>query len=302
MTENQTPPKREASLNKWISQSGERLARFFVRQFTPPTSPCQIIFDIAFGILLPLVILIIDPVILKTGWPWQTIGTSLTLFGRVRVFIYSLIGLGFAALLLSFLIKDHFPKARAGLVGIFALGANLSFWTGFFLLILTTPLAAMLIVEFSEIDSHLSQSDLEILLGILAAFFSGLAMLPISFVYIRNSLRAFIQSIHALKWYQILLSILIGVVILLALPAGFQAGSELYVTYMMSRLISDRESKDIVAIRAMQAAVWCQAYCYEDLAQAYMDADSDAEKERLSALYQAITGQDLHSDLWKSMD
>jgi hypothetical protein len=302
MTEISTAAKRERPLYDWISRSGEKLVRFFVRQFTPPPGPGQIIFDIVFGILLPLTILIIDPILLKTGWPWQTTGTELVLLDRIRVLLYSLIGTGFAALLFSIVIGNRAPKISAGLVGIFALGANLSFWVGFFLLTLTTPMMAVFIIEIGEIDSSISQSDLEILLIILAAFFSGLAMIPITFVYARNSLRAFIQSIHALKWHQILLALLIGGMILLALPAGLQFGSGWLVNRMIARLIADTEGQDNAAIQIMQAAVWCRDYCYEDLARAYMDADSAEEKERLSAIYQAITGENLKSDLWIIQD
>ncbi len=279
-------------INGWI----EKITGFVLRQFILPYRPKQIVFDVVVGILLPLFILIIDPIVFKTGWMLDDSWWYGAILGRIRVFAYTLIGVGFISLLLSLFMQEKLPlPIKAAFFGFFVLGANIALAIGFFLLLMTVPMVMAILFSIRDLVTP-SPEDHAIFYVILAAFFSGLTMIPIAFVYARNSLRAIILALRDLKWHQLFLSMLIGVILILLIPTLAQLGTEVYVDVLMARLISGTGEIDMQAVQAMKLAFWCERWCYRDFFDAYQTAEKPEDRARLTEVYFRLTGGDLSED------
>jgi hypothetical protein len=274
----------------------EKITLFVLRQFVLPYMPKQIVFDVVVGILLPLFILIIDPIVFKVGWMLDDSWWYGAILGRMRVFAYTLIGAGFITLLFSLFMQEKLPPfIKAAFFGFFVLGANIALAIGFFLLLMTAPMIMAMLFSIRDLVT-LSPEDDAIFYVILAAFFSGLSMLPTAFVYARNSLRAIILALRDLKWYQLFLSMLIGVMVILLIPTLVQVGTEVYVNIMVEQLISGTDKINMQAVQAMKLAFWCERWCYRDLFDAYQAAEKPEDRARLLEVYYRLTGGDLSED------
>jgi hypothetical protein len=291
--------------NQRVAHFGEKGIRLFVRQFTPPHTRLQRVFDAAFGLLLPIAVLLMDPAVFKSGIPFfpELYNFGPSLLGEVRVFAYVLIGLGLLAMAWFLFIGEFPPAINSFFMGIFLIGAGVAFFLGFFLLITTTPAILAVLLDMAHFDpSSLDPDDLALVYLLGAAFLTGAAMIPICFVFFRNCLKALIGIIGRLKWYQALIAILLAGFVLFSLPIAAQVMADVFVDQMISRLIENKESIDRFAVQGLQMAFWCDRSCYGRLATAYRNAEDVTEKERLGKIYFLIRGHDIHDDLWKILD
>ncbi len=274
----------------------KKLTGFLIRQYTPPHTRGQKLFDGLFGVFLPTIILLIDPAMFKSGWPFFPDRPIPSLFGFIRVFCYGLIGIGYVSLLFNLFSRKEMPGVRVLLAGLFALGAHLSFLTAGFLLILMTPtllMGSLIYPKFHEARDALL---------FLACLSSGLILLCTGFVYSRNSLKGLIGGFQKVKWQAAGLLFLAGSLLIPLAPAGVQVGANVYVDFMMSRLLADTTQIDPLALRGMQLAFWCEQSCYAPLIHAYQMTSSETKHAQLEEIYWQINGISLSKGIYKVFD
>jgi hypothetical protein len=270
---------------------------FLIRQYTSPLTQRQKLFDLVFGVLLPFTVLLIDPIMFKSGWPFFPQKPLPSLFGFARVFCYGLIGMGMFGLIVSLFSGKRSPWLTTLLAGFFALGAHLSLLTAMFLLGLMTP--TLLREPLVSPQFPFKARDAWLFLACLA---SGLILLCTGFVYSRNSYKGLLQGFQKFKWHTASLLFLAGLLLIPLIPAGMQIGADVYVDIMMTRLIADTVHIDPLAIRGMQLAFWCEQSCYAPLIHAYQMTTSETKHAQLEEIYFQINGISLSEGIYKIFD
>ena len=94
---------------------------FWARQVDDNVTNKQNVFDILFGIVIPILCLVFDPIVFQGGY--------LALLGEYSIFAYSMIGLGICSLGLWMLIRDQLPfELLACLRAFYPLAASYPFF------------------------------------------------------------------------------------------------------------------------------------------------------------------------------
>jgi hypothetical protein len=163
---------------------------FWMQQFNSTITQNQVIFDVALGVIMPVLCLILDPVVFR-----NLLSIGQTMLGSIRVFGYTSIALGIIALSLWLLLRNHLSWLNAFLAGILFYGA-------FFALLL-----GVLILPFSVIG-------LLALVGVL-----GFTPFFTSFAFLRNGVRAYRQATeHSEKNWPVGMSLILGVILIIVIP------------------------------------------------------------------------------------
>ena len=139
-----------------------KVRRFFRRQFKRRVTSSQIVFDIAFGLILPLACFVFDPLVFKGG---QQMNGPMLEFARP--FAYLLAAVSMTSFVIWIICSEKLRWLNIPLSGILFTGSIVSFFVGFFIL------------PFSLLG-------LVLVVGAL-----GFTPFVTSFVYLRNGMRAF---------------------------------------------------------------------------------------------------------------
>jgi len=237
--------------------------RFWRRQFALVPTPAQNTFDSIFGVILPVLCFMADPVVLK--------GTMLTppMYGKFQLVVYviSTVEMG------AFLVWRTFPKQVCGFASIFAgvffAGAVFSGVIG--LAILPMTLFALLFM-----------------IGIL-----GFIPFLTAFVYLRTGARAFRVSLHDPRASRRLAGIALGAALAIALPNFATTQWEAIVSSSVNTLIyGDAAEADAAAHRLKRLRIIPTAY-RDRIAEAYGNEFDPVKRERLRRAYEEITGTDV---------
>ena len=175
-----------------LLESWRQFRNFWRRQFSLEVTPGQVAFDVALGIIVPILCLIFDPLVFRSHDGFMGGPGILQPFG---IFAYTSIGLGMLALSLWFLLGDHIQWASAFLAGIFLYG------------VLFACLLGILLLPMSFI-------------GLLAGIgILGFTPFLSALVFLRNGVRVYRQARQQFtsKW-TFRVHILLGVVLIIALP------------------------------------------------------------------------------------
>jgi hypothetical protein len=138
---------------------------FWRRQFSDVPTRQQTIFDVIFGIVLPIVCLYFDPIVFRNNL--DPCNTTKSFSTQYAFFVYTLIGLGILMLTLWLMARSFIRSQAAVFAGIFFTGSVLSAILGVVLL----PLSVIGIILYG--------------LGLL-----GFIPFLTSLVYLRNSIHA----------------------------------------------------------------------------------------------------------------
>lgn len=229
---------------------------FWGRQFAPQPTAGQIIFDLGFGIVLPVVCLYFDPIVFQGTLPGPLVGSH-------RVVAIVAIGLAFLSLSAWLLLG----RPAALLAGLLAGGA------------IFAALLGLVLLPFSIIG-------LFMLIGVL-----GFAPFITAFVFWRNAVRAFYRARQIGTAGRVLSLAVVGLVISCAGPWALQS----YVKQESSRAL-EMVMADDTAEAAKGFAVLKRFRIFADLdcmVLAY-DAEQDAgRRERLVEAYQELTGEEI---------
>jgi len=241
-----------------FNEAIEERAGVWRRQLGATHTARQVVFDVVFGILMPLACFYFDPGIIR--------GTGSTMLGEFSIFIYGFSGVAILTLSLWIVFGDRLRSLSPIFGGVFLAGATVSF-----------AIAVMIL--------PLTLIGLVFLIGVL-----GFVPFITGFVYLRNGLRAIGHVPQAASSTRVA-TVVISAVIALALPGLAQWTAIRMVNKSMAEMI-DQNSGPIDApvarIKRLHLVIDTDRIVRE-----YEKETATARKERLGRAYKEITGEDI---------
>jgi hypothetical protein len=239
-------------------------ASFWERQLNPTCTYYQIVFDVIFGVVMPLVCFYFDPGIIRGGtfrWYLPMLPHAILVYSLSAIAVLSLV------VWLSFASRI---KAAAGAIiaGAFVAGAVCSFTIG----IIIVPLTII---------------GLLLIIGIL-----GLVPFLTGFVYLRNAVRA-IRSANTFLGRPILAgTVAVGLLISAGLPAIGEFTIGRIVRKSMDQILTQQDPESFeAAVQWMKYFGWITDM--DTLVRAYESEPNQKHKDSLARAYKEITGQEI---------
>ena len=238
---------------------------FWERQFGEEITRAQIVFDVLFGIVLPVVCFVADPGIIRSGGTTGLIRTNLASY---RLFIYTLSAVTIPALAVWLTFGERYRQVAGAFAG------------GLF--------AAMLCSLAIGVDIiPLSVLGLVIVIGIL-----GFVPFVTAFVYLRNAIRGWRRA-RAVSPAKRLATASLALLLVVGLSAGAQVGVTQMTSEALQQAISGDPQASEAALGRLHRLRWFADS--EAVMSAYLRETDQARKEQLARAYQAITGEDIES-------
>jgi hypothetical protein len=240
---------------------------FWQRQINSEITLRQIVFDVLFGIVAPMLAIVFDPVVFRGDF---------ALLERYQMVSYAAILLGTLALAVWLLFRLQLSQWSSLFGGIFLIGALFALALG------------LVLLPFSVIG-------LQILLGLL-----GFIPFVTAYVFYRNCRRALRLAQSSVSHKRLIISLSLGALLAVAIPIIVHVAATNYVSQSVDELLHGDPTTAENAISKMKLAFWCNRLCYIDILFTYQRADS-AQQKFLAKAYKDITGQDIGSALqWMS--
>lgn len=220
----------------------------------------KLAFDVIFGILLPLLCLMLDPAGFFFNHPYQG-------------FIYLFIGLEMITLVIWLGWSQSFSNRGVAIVaGILFLGALFSLVVGLILL----PLSIIFSI---------------VLIGILGftPFFTAVA-------FYRNGRRAVIQAYKQMRFVTLTLSLVFGMT-LVTVPPGY---AQWYTAQLVSQVIQAALQGDVQsateATQKLKFIPWCFKGCLSEIVRDYYSEKQRISQQQILAnTYREIIGKDINA-------
>ncbi len=270
-----------------LDRQGERRAfqttGFFRRQFSPPTTRAQTVFDVLFGVVAPVVCFVFDPIVFRSG-EFDT-----ALFPGYQAFAYLVSGIEILFLTIWLIWGRNFQPATLMAGGILMAGAVFS------------GLIGMLLLPFTLMG---------LMLGI--GVFGFIPFLT-SLVYLRNAKSAFQSPVKAatlsgaLAVKQAATSLapfrswvgatIVGCLLVLGPPGALSFGASVFVSQAMDAVISADDQKADLAIDEIKYLQFLAPTQFDKLVFAYEQTREQAHKEQLKRRYLKLTGNDIEARL-----
>jgi hypothetical protein len=239
--------------------------RFWRRQFDDSTTRAQLRFDVIFGLVLPVLCFVFDPVVFRGG----IVGGD-GLYHRVRLFAYAASALEIATLACWLFLVRGFPAWSRPAGGVLAAGALFSFALGLAIL----PLS---------------------LIGLVFAGVGALGFIPFitAVVYLRNARRALRLNRTSIPVRGgAAVSFAFGLAFALGMPAVSQRGATRVVRRASEEVLAGGELSP-QRQRVVRALTFLSGETFEDLVYQY-SWESDAERRfRLEEAYWEVTGEEI---------
>jgi hypothetical protein len=253
--------------NLSINDRSHRRARFWKQQFNDsPTQP-QTIFDIIFGVAMPVLCFLLDPGIIGKG----LLSPGSFLFRPIypyNFFVYALSAMAILSLAAWLFAGRRLGKWSSFFVGVFLPGAMLSFAIGCFIF----PLTLMGLVA---------------LIGLL-----GLTPFFTAFVYLRNGVRAMRASRASSRRSQIIATALLGAVVI----AGISTAGQIVISKMTAESIDQILHSEAAPDEAVARLRYLRSFV--DVAPLFHEYEKEtdpARKDRLAKAYEEITRENIES-------
>ena len=265
-----------------VSGTGANKSAFLRRQFSPPTTRSQTVFDVLFGVIAPILCFIFDPIVFKSA------DFGPPLFPDFQGFAY--LTSGIEVLLLAVWLlwgRDRHPPTHL-LGGMLAAGAVISGFIG------------LVLLPFSLMGLFLG-------VGIF-----GFVPFLTALVYLRNARSAFqltakpasgssspkrneeATGLSSLKWIG---ATLVGFILVVGPPASLAFAASIFVSRAMNAVLSADELQANQAINEIQ---YLQIFAPPDLnriVNAYQQTNERSRKDELRRRYLKLTGDDLEEKL-----
>ena len=223
------------------------------------------LFDFGFGVIAPVICLIVDPVVFK-GASFLADGGLLAPF---KVAAYTAVGLGVAALAIWLIFRPRLLTHSDFFAGIFLMAQVSAFLT------------AVIILPMSIIGIGMG--------GIL-----GLIPFVTAFVFSRQHKQAQIDSAalpHRRR------NTFVAMFAVIAIPIFLQWTTSRYVGSAVRTILTNADSTP-AAVGQLKAAFWCGNECFFDIAHEYYKASKDpARRQYLANIYHDITGGDINTQI-----
>lgn len=237
---------------------------FWRRQFDSSPTKAQNIFDVTFGIAMPVLCFIADPGIIRANGPFVPRDLLLRDYSP---FVYSLSAFAITALGLWLSVGRRIRAFTGVFSGILAAGFICSVVIGFLVLPLT-------IIGLSWV--------IELL---------GFTSLVAGFVYCRNAVRSLNESRRCTTKAQSVQLLLLAFGLAVALPALWNFQAARAVTISMEQILQGDEGSIPEAASMLRDLRW---YADPDRILAMYERETDPiRRRRLAKAFKIITGEDL---------
>ncbi len=237
---------------------------FWRRQFQKESTSSQNSFDWAFGVFMPLICFLFDPIVFESS-----MGGSL--LGKYKPFAYVLSFASLTAMSIFLVWGKELKWLNGFLSGLFVIGGIISLIVG------------ILLIPFSLIG-------LILLIGVLGftPFFS-------SFVFIRNSFRAYDFAKPHFEGKTLVRAFI--------LSAMFSLITPVVVNSEINRMLENLVKGDVNTIRKNTKYLKLVSAItnFESLLRTYK-MDEGYEKEEISKAYEELTGKNFESSLKSYFD
>lgn len=241
---------------------------FWQRQFSNVLTPHQVIFDVVFGILMPVLCFLLDPGIIRGNGGAGVINPPLA---KYSLLVYGLSALAIPTLGFWLLFQRRIKTWGGLIAGVLLVAAACSFVIGLIIL----PLSIMALI---------------IVIGLL-----GFTPLVTSFVYIRNTVRAFHRAEVYMTRTRVMGSLLSAALLVILVPVtAHWTVSQIATSSIQEILRNDPASID-GAVNRIKYLKWCVNL--DPVMLAYEREGDPIRKERLARAYNQITGEDIEHRL-----
>ena len=236
---------------------------FWARQFAEVSNERQDLFDVLFGIIIPVICLVVDPIVFQGGFlgerPW---------LGRFQLFAYLFCGLQIGVFLCWRTLARHLAPAAGLIGGVLLAGALFSFIVG----VLILPLTIV---------------GLVILIGIV-----GFTPFVTAFVYLRTGIRALrAQQKNTLFESRFLLAV-VTALLSVVMPAlvGHQVSTT--ISTSIDQIVYGNPQEAQLAVERLK---WLpvSSTSMTGLVDAYSNDTRTERKNVLKRYYKDITGEDI---------
>jgi hypothetical protein len=236
---------------------------FWQRQLLPGRTPGVVMFDVAFGIILPLVCLVADPIVFKTC---DSFGPAL--LERYRLLGYSEVLIGIAGLAIS--LRRN--RTGACLAGTLFAGALFSFGLG------------CILIPFS-------------LMGILIAGIGLLGFIPFftSYVLFRSGVRALALEKSASRKSPGIAIALATAFLVLAAPAATQLRLNRFVRGQMQTILTAGAPEAHAAGQRLRRIRFIADL--NSFVQEYAKLTDTNRQSLVAETYRLVTGKDIEEEL-----
>lgn len=241
--------------------------RFWKRQFAPPATTPQIIFDFVFGIIGPILCFVFDPVVFRGNFLGKP------MFADYQVFVYLVSGIEIVVLIIWLLFGTRLPFGKGLISGFLINGAILCAAIGCILL----PYSLM---------------GLVFVIGIL-----GLTPFASAIVYLRNGYRAAQSRREAIAGGAQLTALLLGSVLALGVPALLSVTLHKVVWLAVEDIIHGDPQQASAATHRLRMLKYFSGAELDKMPDAYASEADPARKQRLKDSYREITGEEIETQL-----
>ena len=249
---------KDAKSGKWS---------FWRRQFGGRVTVPQLTYDFMFGIILPVLCFIFDPIVFSG----RGFVTGIVPLAQYKSLVYLFSALSIVTLG-GWLLAYRAVKAAGGIIaGILLSGAACSLLIG----ILILPLSLI---------------GLMIIIGIL-----GFIPFFTAFVYLRNGIRAMRSAESYVSHPKLVGSLLLGAFLITAFPYAAYTGVNRMVSQSINDLTKDDPQAVENAIRRLKYVGWSGDM--DKIVWAYSKEQDQARKQNLARAYKEITGNDIENRL-----
>lgn len=251
---------------------------FLRRQFSPPTTYAQTVFDALFGIVAPVLCFVCDPIVFRSS----EFGSALLV--DYQAFAYLVSGVEILSLIIWLVWGRNSRQATRLAGGMLMAGAVFS------------GLIGILILPFTLMG---------LMLGI--GVFGFIPFLT-ALVYLRNAQRAFRlagkpaivpeasqhqREVKTLGAGARIGATLVGCLLVLGPPAALSFAASMFVSQAMEAVLSVDEQKADLAINEITYLKFLAPPQLDKLISAYQQAQEPARKEQLKRRYLKLTGNDI---------
>ena len=253
---------RILSRDPFAPRSG-KTSGFWARQFADIPTEKQDRFDVVFGIVLPVICLVVDPIVFQGGFFGER-----PFLGRFQLFAYLFCGLQIGIFLCWRTLARHLLPAAGLIGGVLLAGALFSFIVG----VLIFPLTLV---------------GLIVLIGIV-----GFTPFLTSFVYLRTGIRALrSQQRNALFESRFLLAI-VAALLSVAMPGLVSQHVSTTISTSVNQIVYGNPQEAQVAVDRLK---WLpvSSTSMSQLVDAYSNETRTEKKNVLKRYYEEITGEDI---------
>jgi hypothetical protein len=247
--------------------------RFWRRQFNDSPTRAQFRFDIAFGLIIPVLCFVFDPVVFR-GW---LIGEGF--YHRFQFLAYAASTFEITTLGCWLFVVRKYPAWSRPAGGVMLAGALLSGAIG------------LAILPFS-------------FMGLLFAGLGALGFIPFisAIVYLRNGLRAIrLNRTNAPVPGAVFASFAFGILVALGIPVAAQVGAERAVRLARAELLAGEELST-PRRRIVRLITRASGEQFDDIVREYAVETDPERKQRLAHIYVVLTGKSIEQRYQRWMD